>query len=204
MEQLSTLHSSTYVFTVIAWTFMMSAMMLPGYLPWVRIHAEIARREGKNPVASTAILMGGYLTAWIAYSTVAAGAQVALGQHALLNANLQLTGLAAGSLLIAAGIFQFAPLKSACLSKCRNPMSFMLTQSHDGQINSYKLGLKQGIFCVGCCWGLMALGFAVGVLNVWAMVGLTVLVTIEKLAPSGKKIGRAAGVGFVVWGLLLL
>jgi predicted metal-binding membrane protein len=200
----SHLHSYGLGLSLVVWTVMMSAMMLPGYLPWVKVHASIARNDGNNPIKATVTLLAGYLTAWIAYSAVAATVQLSLHEYALINSNLQLTNVAAGLLLIAAGVFQFTSLKSACLSKCRNPMSFMLAQSHDGRINSYTLGLQQGAFCVGCCWALMGLGFVVGVMNIWGMVGLTVLVTVEKLAGYGKRFGQLAGMTLVIWGVFLL
>ncbi len=193
-------HPGGFFVAFIAWTLMMSAMMLPSYVPWMRVHARVAVEDERNPVLATAQLLSGYLTAWALYSGVGAALQTWLQTQTVLGPELKLTGAAASLVLIAIGAFQFAPLKEACLSKCRNPISFLLNKSHNGKVNSYKLGLRQGAFCVGCCWALMALGFVVGVMNVWWIVMLTVLVTIEKLAARGKQIGKLAGVVLIVWG----
>ncbi len=109
-----------------------------------------------------------------------------------------------GALLIVAGLFQWSPLKTACLRHCRNPLSFFLSRWRDGPAGAFRMGFRHGAYCVACCWALMALAFALGVMNLLWMAALTLLLCLEKIAPAGRGTGRAFGLAFVVWGVGLL
>ena len=109
-----------------------------------------------------------------------------------------------GLILIGAGLYQAAPAKAACLEHCRTPMSYFLANWRNGPGGAFKMGLSHGAFCVGCCWALMLTGFALGLISLIWMAGFTAIIAVETLAPHGKRIGRLAGAGMILWGLTLL
>jgi predicted metal-binding membrane protein len=106
-----------------------------------------------------------------------------------------------GGILVAAGVYQWLPLKNACLAHCRSPLHFLGTEWREGGLGAVVMGVRHGSFCVGCCWALMALLFTVGVMNLIWVAGLTIFVLVEKTTGAGEGIGHAAGVGLVAWGL---
>jgi predicted metal-binding membrane protein len=108
-----------------------------------------------------------------------------------------------GGLLIAAGLFQWSPLKYACLSRCRSPIGFMMTEWKEGNGGALQMGLKHGAFCVGCCWVLMALLFVLGVMNLAWIAVLAGFVMLEKVVPQGPWVSRTTGIGMLVWGGLM-
>ena len=110
----------------------------------------------------------------------------------------------AGALLIAAGLYQWSALKQACLRRCRSPLEFVMTQWREGVRGAFVMGLRHGAYCLGCCWLLMLLLFVGGVMNLSWIAGLALFVLIEKLAPAGHWIGRAAGAGLIAWGVATL
>jgi predicted metal-binding membrane protein len=189
------------------WTEMMVAMMLPSAAPMILTFALVnrQRRERDQPFVPTAIFSAGYLAAWTAFSALAAVAQWALHARALLSPMMVSTSsLLGGLLLVAAGIFQWTPLKRACLTHCRSPLSFLMTDWREGRWGAFRMGLKHGTFCTGCCWFLMALLFVAGVMNMWWVALIAAFVLLEKVAPRGLWIGKAAGVFLATWGLWLL
>jgi predicted metal-binding membrane protein len=109
-----------------------------------------------------------------------------------------------GALLITAGIFQWTPLKNACLTHCRSPLGFLMTDWREGRWGAFQMGLKHGVYCAGCCWMLMALLFVAGVMNVWWIAILTVFVLVEKIVPKGLWAGKFVGVLLAAWGIWLL
>jgi hypothetical protein len=145
---------------VIMWSVMMVAMMTPAAAPMILMFATIHRRrtaEGR-PATPTAIFVLGYLVIWTIYSVVAALAQASLHAAALLSPAMAATSpLLAGGLLVAAGVFQWTPLKRACLAACRSPLSFLMTGWREGRAGAFVMGLRHGLYCLGCCWALMAL-----------------------------------------------
>ena len=200
------------------WWIMMIAMMLPGAAPTILLHAALlhaaplhaakARNGGRadSVAAPTATFAIGYLAIWAAFSLVAVTLQWALEAAGLVSATMMtLTGRGlAGALLIAAGLYQFSPLKNACLDHCRSPAQFLVERRRPGTAGAFAMGLEHGAYCAGCCAFLMALLFAGGIMNLWWIVGLALLVAIEKLAPSGPRIGRALGVVLIGAGLWLV
>ncbi len=185
------------------WMVMMVAMMLPAAMPSILLFAALdgERRAGRSPLVSTALLVAGYFALWSAYSLAAALFQLQL-QHSLLSPaeDLRLELFAGGTLILVAGGFQLSPLKTACLRHCRSPLGFFLSRWRDGPVGAFGMGMRHGAYCLGCCWALMALSFAVGVMNLLWMAVLALVVCVEKLAPGGAKMSRLFGWIFLAWG----
>jgi predicted metal-binding membrane protein len=188
------------------WAVMMTAMMLPSVAPLILMFARADRHKGAQAVVGTAgILLLGYLLAWMGYSALAAWLQWRLHVAAVLSPAMASTSpLLQGVLLLAAGAFQFTPLKRACLTRCRSPLSFLMSDWRPGRLGALVMGLKHGAFCVGCCWLLMVLMFAVGVMSLFWMAALAVFVLAEKAAPRGELLARLAGAALIVAGAGLL
>jgi predicted metal-binding membrane protein len=191
---------------VAIWWLMMVAMMLPSTLPWLTALAALTRGRGAGGLRPGAVVAFaiGYFGVWLLFSAVAALAQVALHDAGLMRANHALAAPIGGVVLVTAGLYQATPVKSACLERCRNPLGFFLRRWRDGPRGAVGMGVAHGVFCLGCCWALMVLGFALGLMNLAWMAVLTVLVTVENVAVGGPLWGRVAGVGLVVWGMALL
>ena len=189
----------------VMWVVMMIAMMTPTATPMILLFAAInrKRRERDAPYIPTAFFLSGYLLAWVGFSAAATLAQWGLHQAALLSPMMMSTSAwLGGGLLLAAGIFQWLPLKNTCLRHCRSPLGFLTTEWAEGARGALAMGLKHGTYCAGCCWALMALLFVGGVMNLLWIGGLTVFVLLEKVAPRGELIGRIAGlllVGLGIW-----
>jgi predicted metal-binding membrane protein len=190
----------SFVSLVVMWQAMMVAMMTPAVIDWLLTYATFAGRR----FASAAAFACGYFAVWLGYSILAAVLQTTLAHEAFLETDGRLPARAGGAVLIAAGLLYFTPFQRACLSHCRNPLTYFLTRWKNGPPNGFGLGLTHGAYCVGCCWVLMLTGFAAGVMNVLWMVLLTLLVCVEKLAPHGERIGAVVSAAMAVWGFVLL
>ena len=196
-------------FTVlfVMWTVMMIGMMTPTVAPMVLMFAAInrRRREQLRPFVPTALFLLGYLIIWTAFSGVATGAQYGLHRASLISPAMVATNRWLGAaVLIAAGIFQFTPAKRRCLTHCRSPLDFLLTEWRDGRAGAIVMGLRQGIFCTGCCWLLMVLLFVVGVMNLLWVAAITLFVLAEKALPVGPWLPRISGAALIVWGVASL
>ena len=192
-----------YVFAM--WVVMMVGMMTPSIAPMILIYARVGRQAAMNgkPFAATAWFAGGYLLAWIAFSLAATSAQWALERATLLTPMMESSSnFLGGVVLIVAGLYQWTPLKEACLSHCQAPLTFIL--GHGGfrgdPAGALTLGMRHGIYCVGCCWALMALLFVGGVMNLFWIAALAILVLLEKVIPFGRIIARVAGLPFMAGG----
>ena len=189
------------------WTVMMAAMMLPSAAPMILLYSTISRRRFVQgaAAAATAVFTLGYAAVWTVFSLAATTLQWALGEAALLAPAMK-TGSAglAGALLIAAGLYQWTPLKQACLRRCRSPLDFVLSFWRDGAWGGFVMGVRHALFCLGCCWALMLLLFVGGVMSFAWIAGLAAFVLVEKTAPGGHWVGRAAGSALVVWGGVVL
>jgi predicted metal-binding membrane protein len=186
------------------WSEMMVAMMIPSAAPMILTFAAVnrKRREQDRPYVPTGIFLAGYLAVWTAFSAFAALLQWFLHAKTLLTPMMTGTSpLLGGGLFVAAGIFQFTPLKNACLRHCRSPLGFLLADWREGRTGAFVMGLKHGTYCTGCCWFLMLLLFVVGVMNVLWIAALTLFVLLEKVVPHGPRAGWAAGVGMIGWGV---
>jgi predicted metal-binding membrane protein len=189
------------------WAEMMVAMMLPSAAPMILAFAHVnrTRRERDLPYVPTGVFALGYLAAWTGFSALAAIAQWALHGAALLSPVMtSRSPILGGGLLVAAGIFQWTPIKNACLTHCRSPLSFLLNDWREGRSGALVMGLRQGFYCTGCCWFLMALLFVVGVMNIWWVGIITVFVLIEKLAPKAWRVGVLSGAVLVIWGAFMI
>jgi predicted metal-binding membrane protein len=165
-----------------------------------------AAAEG-DPFAATGWFAGGYFLTWIGFSLVATVAQWALERTALLDAEMaSASGVLGGAILIAAGVYQWTPLKDACLAQCQTPLLFLMRHGGFRQDapGCLLLGLRHGAYCIGCCWVLMGLLFVGGVMNVLWIALLALLILLEKLFPFGRWIARASGIAFLSAGAWLL
>jgi predicted metal-binding membrane protein len=189
------------------WATMMVAMMLPSAAPMILLVASVhrRRRERASPAAPTALFVAGYLLVWTAFSAVAALAQWGLHGAALLSPAMASTSsLFSGVVLIIAGAYQWLPVKSACLSHCRSPLGFLGSEWREGMAGTVVMGLKHGLFCLGCCWALMAVLFVAGVMNPLGVAAIAGVVLIEKIAPVGPALGKVAGVALIAGGAWML
>jgi predicted metal-binding membrane protein len=186
------------------WLGMMAAMMAPTVWPWVRAFHRFAG-DARDGWRATVHFVLGYLIAWLAYAIGASGLQLALGRGGLLDhVTATATSGAASAIFLAAGLYQFTPLKRACLTHCRDPLSYLLTRWRNGPIGGLRLGLHHGIFCVGCCWALMATALAVGVMSRWWMAALAATTFAEQVVPQGHRMRLPLGIALLaaaVWRL---
>jgi predicted metal-binding membrane protein len=195
------------VMLVVMWTVMMAGMMLPSAAPVILLQAAIDRRRqpAAAPYAATTLFALGYLTVWTGFSLLAALAQWTLaGLDLLTGAMSAASAVLGGVLLVAAGAYQLSPLKNVCLKHCRSPVHFLVHRRRTAPFGPLWMGIEHGAYCVGCCWLLMALLFVLGVMNLLWVAALAVLVLLEKAAPRGNLLGRAAGVLMLASGGLLL
>jgi predicted metal-binding membrane protein len=193
--------------TFVMWSVMMVAMMTPSALPVIIMYRTVSRMQHKenDHLSSTWLFIMGYLVTWVGFSAIATLAQWSLHSAALLNPMMaSVSPLLGGTLLVAAGVYQFTPFKDACLSHCRTPMGFLLAEWRDGKLGSLVMGLRHGLYCVGCCWLLMALLFVGGVMNLVWVALMAVFVLVEKVAPARMWVSRISGIAAIAWGLWLM
>ena len=179
---------------LLSWQVMVAAMMLPSSLPLVRMYATVSA-HAPDRARSMAAFLGAYAAVWSLFGLIAFGGDAAL--HASVNASPWLSDhdWAIGpSVLLLAGAFQFTPLKDACLRACRHPASFLQRHYRRGPGGGFSLGLRHGLFCVGCCWALMLVMFAAGAASLIWMAALTALMVHEKTRPSGARTVPLTGV----------
>lgn len=188
------------------WVAMVMAMMVPTAIPVFRAYADLGaeRARAGERIVSPVVLALGYLAVWIGFAILATAAQGFLTQARLLTpAGLPASQVLAATTMIAAGLYQFSPLKGACLARCRTPRPFFADHWTDRALGVFRQGVAQGFDCMGCCWALMVVMFAVGVMNVVWIVVLGAIMTLEKLSPSIWA-SRTIGIVFIAWGGLLL
>jgi predicted metal-binding membrane protein len=183
------------------WVLMTAAMMAPSFVPSLKTYRDLTYTEAANGRTSVALLAG-YMLAWIGFSALAALAQLTFVRFELLGMNgassdWRLTSV----LLLAAGAYQFSPLKSACLTKCRTPMTYFMSQWRPGFAGAARMGWQLGLSCLGCCWALMSLGFIGGVMNLAWMGIATALMVVEKLPDLGRVITKPLGIVLLAGGV---
>jgi predicted metal-binding membrane protein len=196
-----------FVLVVVMWAVMMAAMMLPSAAPMILLYATIVRRRQAkgDVVAGTSLFVLGYIGVWATFSMGAAALQWGLERAALMSPTMATTSVAAaGLVLVAAGVYQWTPLKEACLRQCQSPLDFILGHWRDGTRGAVEMGVRHGLFCLGCCWMLMLLLFVGGVMNLLWIAGLALFVLLEKTTPGRVWVSRAAGFGLVLWGGMTL
>jgi predicted metal-binding membrane protein len=198
-----------FLFMFAMWAVMMVGMMTPSAAPMILIYAQVAHQAatlGKSFV-SAAWFASGYLLVWTGFAFLATLAQWGLERMALLSPMMESSShIFGGAVLIAVGVFQWLPIKQACLAQCRAPLAFV--QQHGGFkpdiSGALRLGVLHGAYCVGCCWALMALLFVGGVMNLLWIAGLMIFVLLEKIIPGARYFSRAAGLAAIAAGVWML
>jgi predicted metal-binding membrane protein len=192
-------------FTFAMWAVMMAGMMAPSAAPVLLVFAGAqSRQAGVRAGVTVPAFASGYFAVWTGFSAGAALVQGWLHQHALLSPMMAASSpRVAGAILTGAGIYQFSPLKTACLAHCQSPLGFLMTHWRAGVTGAFRMGARHGLHCLGCCWALMAVLFAVGVMNLIWVAALTAVVLLEKVVPAGPWLPRAAGVAMIAGGVIL-
>jgi predicted metal-binding membrane protein len=188
---------------IAAWQLMIVAMMLPSTLPMVRLFGN-ASSAHPEPGRAQAAFLGGYVLVWTTFGAIAFVGDA--GLHRTVDATPWLAErpwVVAGALLVAAGGAQFLPLTQACLRSCRHPFAYLLHRFRPGTRAGFQLGRDHGLYCLGCCWGLMLVMFAAGVANLSWMAGLTAVMVYEKVGRHGQRLAPIVGVVLVAWGVLV-
>ena len=189
----------------VMWAVMMVAMMAPSAAPMLLMFAALnrRRRERDAPYVPTSIFLAGYVIVWTAFAAAATGGNWGLHQASLLSSMMgaSTSGYLGGALLLAAGAFQWSPLKTACLKQCRTPMGFLMTSWREGHRGALRMGLEHGAYCLGCCWALMLLLFVLGIMNLVWIAALAAFVLAEKVAPMSEWVSRGTGVLLACWGV---
>jgi predicted metal-binding membrane protein len=185
------------------WAVMMTGMMLPSASPLVLLYAGALRSSGDVRVGrKTYAIAAGYVLVWALFSVAATALQRVLSSMLVLTPMMEpATPEAAAILLAVAGLYQLTPLKRACLRVCRSPLSYLLQHWRSSTFGAFRLGARHGAYCLGCCWALMLLLFAGGVMNLVVIVALTLWVLAEKLAPFGEQTARVSGVALLALAL---
>jgi predicted metal-binding membrane protein len=189
---------------LLAWQAMIAAMMLPSSLPLVRMFATASSGQPR-PRAVMAAFIGGYAAVWTSFAWLAFCGDAVV--HAVVDSTpwlKQHQWVIAGGVLVGAGAFQFSSLKDRCLQVCRHPGAFLRRYYERGEAGGFRLGLRHGLFCLGCCWALMLLMFAAGVASLWWMAALTALMVYEKTGAGGQRAVPPAGLLLVAWGALVI
>jgi predicted metal-binding membrane protein len=197
----------TFLLVFAMWTVMMAGMMLPSAASMTLFYAAIVRKNGERGSAmpSVWIFGTGYLLVWTAFSLGATALQalfehLALASSMMVSTSKWLTGV----ILVGAGLYQWSPLKDACLGKCRTPLEFVITRWRPGRMGALRMGAAHGIYCVGCCWALMMLLFVGGVMNLPWVLLVAAFVLLEKVLPHGRVVARGAGAAMVAAGVYIL
>jgi predicted metal-binding membrane protein len=197
--------ATDFIMLLVMWTVMMAAMMLPSAAPMILMFANVNRRRAARVATAlpTSYFVLAYLLFWSAFSLAATTIQWWLSSAALLTTmSMELVSRpAAAGLLVVAGVFQWTPLKRACLQHCHTPFAFLMMYWRHGRRGAFEMGLRHGLYCVGCCWAVMALLFVAGVMNLVWVLALSILVLIEKLMP---RLARPAGAAMIVAGVVVL
>jgi len=185
---------------LLMWAVMMAAMMLPSALPMILAFTHLSARSGES--ARGRIFVAAYLVVWTVFSAAATALQWVLQDMdwvdpMIVSQSATLTGV----LLVIAGVYQFSPLKRVCLAHCRTPFAFLVGEWKPGLAGAFRMGLRHGLFCAGCCWAVMGLLFVGGVMNLAWIAALSIVVAIEKMAPRGEQLAKVLGVVLVAAGL---
>ncbi len=205
MASMSMPYSAAFALLLLAmWWTMMMAMMLPSAAPAILTYAAMTRKfsaQGSRQ-APVAVFVAGYGMVWTLLSLAAVTLQIAARPLVPLSMMMAVTsGVVSGGLLIAAGIYQFTPLKQACLRHCQSPLMFFARNWRKGWGGAFRMGVSHGLYCLGCCWVLMGLLFYGGVMELSWIAGLAVYVALEKLVPVGHRLSWVTGAILIAWGL---
>lgn len=193
-------------FTFAMWSVMMIGMMAGTAAPVLLLFAAAKAGHGERVASPGVAMFGfGYLAIWIGFSACATIGQWALHGAVMLSPVMAASSpRVAGGILVAAGVYQLTPWKRICLAHCRTPLGFLMSNWRDGTLGAFQMGLRHGAYCLGCCWALMCVLFAVGVMNLIWVAALTGFVLLEKIGPAAFIVTAVAGVAMVVGGVLLM
>jgi predicted metal-binding membrane protein len=189
------------------WVIMMVAMMFPAAAPMILTFHKVqaGKRQRGEAFVSTWIFVAAYLLVWglsgVAAYFGALAAEAVAARAALSPATAARVG---GTVLVAAGLYQFTPLKDLCLSKCRTPITFIMISWRDGAAGALRMGLLHGAYCLGCCWLLFVILFPLGIMNIAAMAVITLVIFAEKTLPWGRAAARAAAAVLIAYGLVVV
>jgi predicted metal-binding membrane protein len=190
---------------LILWVDMMVAMMFPTAAPMILTfhRLQVEKRQRGQSFVSTWVFVAAYLIVWTLFGSLAFAAASGIQMVMKLSMlSMETTARLGGLVLVLAGIYQLTPLKRVCLTKCQTPVSFILSSWRDGVGGAFRMGLRHGAFCLGCCWLLFVILFPIGIMNVAAMAVITALIFAEKSLKFGRTIGSIAGLGLIGYGLL--
>ena len=207
MPQMVSWSATDFILMFVMWAVMMVAMMVPSAAPMILVFATVSRkrRAQHRPFAPTSVFLLGYVAVWSGFAAAATVAQWGLHTLALLSPTMVSTSpFLGGALLVAAGVFQWSPLKYRCLTHCRSPLGFLMSEWREGTKGVFTMGLRHGTFCLGCCWALMTLLLVLGVMNLLWIAALAGFVLIEKVAPAGQWVSRVTGVLLAGWGAWMI
>jgi len=207
MPRVTSWQARDFLLTFLMWAVMMVAMMTPSVTPMVLAHAGLSQRQhpDERPYFATVMFLAGYLVVWALFSLGATFVQWGLHAATVLSPEtIRVTPVLGGVLLIAAGVYQFVPVKYVCLANCRSPVSFLTTEWREGSRGALRMGIRHGVYCVGCCWMLMALLFVAGVMNLLWVALIAGYVLVEKAMPTGQWVARVMGLLTIGWGGMLL
>ena len=191
------------------WVSMMVAMMFPAAIPIVErfdaIQRSRSRRSTGQRAVQTWIFLAGYLVVWSLFGVGAYLLSLVLPALGMMTPGLRTDyPVAAGLILIGAGLYQLSPLKRACLGTCRSPQSVLLNSWHNGYAGSFRMGIEQGVYCLGCSWALMLVLFVVGLMNLAGMVALSIVIFVEKVIPRGPVLSKLVAPALIIFGLTTL
>jgi predicted metal-binding membrane protein len=187
------------------WLVMMVAMMLPSTYPTLLLHRTVYRKRNPKRPGGTFLFAASYFTVWTATAVFFYTAYVLIGRlRVAIPGSEGMVVRAAGLALVLSGLYQWSRLKGSCLKHCQNPLHFVTEHWHDGRLGAIRLGAAHGLYCCGCCWGLMVMLFVMGVMHLGWMAAVGALILLEKLIPSGRWISHAIGIVFVLIGTLVM
>jgi predicted metal-binding membrane protein len=192
--------ATDFALNMAIWWAMMPGMMLPSAAPMILTFSTINRLKQARgqPFVPAIVFTSGYLIAWGLFGIFATLADWGLERAALISPMTgRLSPMLGAVVVTAAGVYQLTPLKSVCLTHCRSPFNFVLNHWREDTAGALRMGLEHGLYCLGCCWFLMALLFAAGIMSLLWMAVITIFVFIEKLFPAGQWIARASGVAML-------
>src|SRR5215510_8451252 len=195
-----------FLLMFVMWMVMMVAMMLPSASPMILVFTNANRRrhEAHDPYFHTSLFASAYLVVWVGFAAIATLANWALHSGGVMTSMMgNALPLWGGAILMTAGLYQFTPLKLACLNKCRSPLAFIMSEWREGRLGAFVMGLRHGAYCLLCCWALMALLFVLGVMNLAWIALLAAFVLVENLARSSPWLSRASGLLLLGWGIWL-
>jgi predicted metal-binding membrane protein len=191
--------------TFLMWAVMMAAMMIPSAMPMILLFTAIEqRREAAGALARTTAFVSGYGAAWGGFSLLATLAQWGLHDAAMLgNAMGRLVPWAAAAVLALAGLYQFSHFKRTCLHHCSSPLEFLTEHWRPGGEGALRMGIRHGGYCLGCCWALMLVLFAVGVMSILWVALIAIVVLLERLVPARDRLRLALGGALLVWSVIV-